>query len=232
MSYYSNGETGYMEVFDKPDGFGMGFVNNGELFYVAYSYAYGGESWGIVEYSVSNKLLVPADYSEKSFFGWIRLSDATAKYNSRAFCDDYKDDIKDLNDQLSLVLPEGTKNIVVWTYPHSGEISSVLDYESFEGDSPVFSRCYTDTEGLQWGYFNYFYGYRNGWVCVSDPENESIDGYFAQQVDFTKPSSDQLPDKSGNSITTYTVIIFVCAAVSISSALIVGLGRKKKESTK
>lgn len=78
--YYANGESGYMELFTKPDGSSLGFADNGGVFQVQFTYKSGEETWGVVEYSTNGDKLTPKNESDYKT-AWIKLSDAVLKYD-------------------------------------------------------------------------------------------------------------------------------------------------------
>ena len=224
--FYSNGKTGYFELFNKPDGASVGFSDNGLLYYVSFSYSANGETWGIVEYSEQDGKLVPTDYSEQPEAGWVRLADTIEKYNSRIFSADHSEELTDYTGDASSLLE--CSELVTWTYPGSGESYGKIDMADADPDFPsFFSTSYTDEEGREWLYCSYYRGNRDFWICLSDPQNDALPATNAKQPEFIEPASEELPEPSGNNMTT-TILICVAAVVVISLLLIVLLGRRKK----
>lgn len=82
---YSNGESGYLEFFSKPEGVGIGFAKNGELFFSQFSYASNDETWFVVEFTRNGEHIAPPDYSGDIEFGWVKLSDTIEQYDSADF---------------------------------------------------------------------------------------------------------------------------------------------------
>ena len=225
-SFYSNGPTGYLELFNKPDGSGLGFADNGQMFYVSFAYKGDAGDWGIVEYSKQEGKLIPADYDSDVYTGWIKLSETVAKYDSAAFSADHADSIKTFEGDASALLEEAF--VSAWTYPNSGELKEKLDMEWVDDDfADAFSVSYTDAEGREWIFCGYYRAHRNFWVCLSDPANTELPPVNTPALDFIQPASDELPAPTGSRTVT-VIVICVCAVVLISAVLIVLLGRKKK----
>ena len=97
-------------------------------------------------------------------------------------------------------------DIVFWKWPGSGVTDWTLQaqYRNEETDRNFLmaSHAYKDSEGREWGFFQYVYGMRNMWVCLSDPSDGDIpafnpapgpDLYTAKQ-----PSKMQTPSSPPN----------------------------------
>lgn len=74
---------------------------------------------------------------------------------------------------------DGVERVVLWKYPGSGEMMSVMEpsagwFVDEGGRAREMEPCYLDGEGRLWGYVPYAGSVRQAWVCLSDPENESI----------------------------------------------------------
>ena len=61
-------------------------------------------------------------------------------------------------------------------YPGSGEKSAYVEAEWFTQNSgnQEFQTCYLDPQGRFWAYVGYCYGYRDTWLCLSDPANPEL----------------------------------------------------------
>ena len=216
--YYSNAPAGYIEVFDKPDGSGIGFADNGGLFYVSFAYKGVNEDWGIIEYSKEKDRLVPADYNGDVYSGWIKLSDTVAKYDSAAFSADHADQIKTFDGDASALLDEAS--IAAWTYPNSGELQETIERDWIDDDfAECFSVSYTDEAGKEWAFCGYYRGHRDFWICLSDPASTELPPVNTPTLEFFRPSSDELPEATGSSTTT--VIIICVVAVFIIMVLFI-----------
>ena len=221
--YYSNGETGYMELFTAPGGTSLGFADNGELFNVQFSYKLGDELWGVVGYSKDGDKLVPVGDGDVKC-GWFRLTDAELKYDYQSFDEAHSSEYKSYSGDYSEL--KDVQNIVEWSFPNSGESAGTLDKvdENFAVKSE-----YTDIDGVKWGFVNYYYGMKNFWVCLSKPAEASIAAKDVPVPEFHTASPDAKPSSSGSDMTT-VIIICVAAAILCTAVLFASLNRKKRSS--
>ena len=162
--YYANGETGTLSGYRAP---GSARVKqtfpNGELLYISFTYPDdAGMVWGVVE--------------QEDGTCWVRLDEVVRKYDSELFRAEHADALVPFDelafDYENLRGLDG--EIVVWTYPGSGESSGTITEFKGGADSFGFSDCYTDENGLRWGYIGYYFGWRDCWICLDDPTNPSL----------------------------------------------------------
>lgn len=220
--YYSNGETGYMELFSEPGGNSLGFADNGQIFNVQFSYKLGEETWGVVSYSESGDKLVTATGGDAKS-GWFKLSDAALKYDYKSFDEAHSVDYKLYDGDYSEL--KDVQNIVTWTFPNSGESSGTLDKidENF-----TIQTAYTDLGNTKWGFVSYYYGMKSFWVCLSKPTDTTIAAKDVPVPELYTPSPDSKPVSTGNDMTT-VVIICVAAAILCTAFLYAMLNKKKRE---
>lgn len=164
-TYFANGEKGYVTVYKNPKSSRVVTdLENGENIHIIFTYKdKSGREWGITEFNDNSK-------SYKS--GWMLMDELIARYDYISFYEDHEEEYVDYDGSFDLNKYEG--KIVVWKYPGSDVISSHLYMDDLKEYLPEFSHMYTDNEGKKWAHFTYYMGRRNGWVCLSDPENESL----------------------------------------------------------
>ncbi|MEA4894536.1 MAG: hypothetical protein VB064_04665 [Oscillospiraceae bacterium] len=221
--YYSNGENGYMELFSEPGGSSLGFAENGKPFNVQFSYRLGDEVWGVTEYSESKGNLAPSGEGDAKS-GWFKLSDAAQKFDYQSFDGEHSTDYVAYDGDYSEI--KDMQNIVVWTFPNSGETNGTIDEidENFSID-----HIYSDVSGKSWGFVSYYYGMKSFWICLTAPNDASLPAKDIPVPEFYTPSPDSKPVPTGSDMTT--VIIICVAAVILSTAvLFAALNRKKQES--
>lgn len=220
--YYANGTTGYLEIFKKPGGASLGFVENGKLFHIQFSYESDGEAWGSVEYKKENDKLFPSNYDSEASAGWVNMSELILKYDYLEFENEFGSSFVPYSGDYSAL--KNAEKVVMWTFPGSGE--TIDSIEGIEDDFAVGS-VYTDPSGTQWGYVGYYYGMKNFWICMDDPANENLPATITQEIALNLPINDSKPEKSSD----LTTIVVVCvSAVVLISALLVALMRKKVKS--
>jgi len=76
----------------------------------------------------------------------------------------------------------------LWSWPGSGKKSGTFDVSGFFGadetNMNIGDTVYIDKDGREWSYMSYFYGYRDIWVCISDPSNTDIPAFnLAPELD-------------------------------------------------
>ena len=218
--YYANVESGFTELFTKPNGSSLGFADNGELFHIQFSYKLGDELWGLAEYSESgNKLIARNGDVYKT--AWMKLSDFTTKFDYISFDEAHSSEYNAYEGDYSEL--SGVVNIVMWTFPNSGESNGTVD--QVDEDFAVGS-VYTDIDGVKWGFVSYYYGMKNFWICLSDPINTDKAAKDVPAVILNTPEPGAQPVSTANDMTT--VIIICVAAALLCSALAFALLKKKK----
>ncbi len=219
-NFYSNGENGYMEIFTEPGGSSLGFAENGKIFHVQFSYKLGDEIWGVVEYTENNGRLEPRGANDFET-GWIKLSDTVLKYDYQSFDEDHSSEYKPYDGDYSEL--EGIQNIVMWTFPNSGETTGTLDKSD---ENLNIQSVYTDIDGVKWGFVSYYYAMKNFWICLSNPADTALPAKDVPVPEFYTPAPDSEPQPTGNNMAT--VIIICVAAVVLSTAILFSVFNRKK----
>ena len=223
--FFANGESGYMELFTEPGGSSLGFADNGGVFHVQFSYKLDEVVWGVVEYSESEGKLIPIN-DEYLKTAWLKMSDTIVKYDYISFYDQHGSEYTTYDGDYSELA--NVKNIVIWTFPNSGENTGTFETIS---ESFTVQSVYTDTNGLKWGFVSYYYAIKNFWICISDPTNTEIAALDVETPALYSPEPGSKPQSSTNDMTT-TIIFCVAAAILISVVLIAVLNKKKHKETK
>ena len=218
--YYANGESGYMELFNKPDGSSLGFADNGGVFHVQFTYKSGDTTWGVVEYSTSGDKLIPSNENDFKT-AWIKLSDALLKYDYISFDEDHSAEYTPYDGDYTELAD--INNIVMWTFPCSGENNGTID--SIDENFAVQS-VYTDSEGRKWGFVSYYYAIKNFWICISDPASADIAAEAVEAPALYSPEPGSEPISSANDKTT--VIIFCVAGAVLIAGVLIAVTNKKK----
>lgn len=215
--YYSNGEIGYMPVYNRPGGRVIGYSQNGQVFFVTFTYTDpNGQEWGLMEYSKGDGCLQSSPYSGN--MGYICLSDTIAVFDSRSFEEEHAQELEKYTGDRS----ELSGGAVMWTFPRSGIKLAEMGGE--ELDSISIEKTYTYPDGQTWGYCGYHYGYRNFWICLSDPTNTELAAEVPPIPDFIEPAG-EMPSV-GMSAQTLAIILVAAVAV-ITLAVILALKKRK-----
>ena len=163
--YYTNGAEGYVLAHTTPGSATATPLPNGMKYYISNVYR---DEWGVLEYdpdTLENALW------DQSASGWVRMSEMVPDYDADAFYRDHRAEIDTDGDALLELGPEDT--VCLYKYPGSGVVTNSVDGGWF-GDGIRFNTLFTDPAGRRWGYCNYYYGYRDFWVCLDDPFNDAL----------------------------------------------------------
>ena len=149
--YYVNriytfaGTDGSVKIWSEPNGKSLKEHPNGEEQYISYCWSDGKIEWGYID------------------DGWVCMEDMNLVYDSIEFIKDHSAEIESV-DPIEVEFHSAT----LFSYPNGPEAGFITDDEN-PPFSNLFQNIYTDEAGLRWGYVEYFYGYREKWICLDDP---------------------------------------------------------------
>lgn len=164
--YQANGEPGYVSLYDRPGGMVLANIENGTELYLTFSYSGRGE-WGYTELDASQEGIASAH--QGGVYGWIDLATLRPRYDSIAFMQEHAQEITPFSGDTA-ALP-ATGQVYLWKYPGSPPMEDAYLEEA--GDIR-FEDGYTDPDGRLWGRVGYYRGWRDVWVCISDPGNAAL----------------------------------------------------------
>ena len=233
-NFYANGKNGYVTLKTEPGSKkDVLTIQNGEMLYITHTYERSGELWGVTEIYSPDK-----DYS-KWPTGWIIMSDLKAVYDSSEFINDHESEFYTFSGDADI-----TGDVVFWSWPGSGKVDHVYSEQWWrEGESMenfMSSQAYRDSEGREWGFIGYMYGYRDVWFCIDDPTNQEIPAfnpapdpqlYAAADPDSLPEPSSSSGGTSGSGPSEQIIIIIVSVAVAViaTAVLIRVLWKPKKK---
>lgn len=176
--YYENrdyivaGAEGYAVLQRTPEGGGYVNVANGEVFRVSWIWDGGDQGlWGLVSY-----------YDEAYQLWqdmWLPLADAEVKYDAISFAQEYGGEFLHPEEGRTLDL-SGYGSMQLWAYPGAEAPFASFGWtgeDAWLSEAPedlTFYTLYEDAQGRTWGNLGYLYGYRDFWVCLTDPEAASF----------------------------------------------------------
>ncbi|MBR2046963.1 MAG: hypothetical protein IJ960_00015 [Oscillospiraceae bacterium] len=168
-------------VYESPkSGKVEGKLSEGEGSHVYYTWTdEDGILWGYLEHYVPDA---------NAIMGWVPMAYMALQYDHISFAEDYGDQFQYLDKWLYLDDSYLGQVIYFWNYPGS-------DYcDSWEaGDNadylPAYDVIYIDAQGHRWGYVGYHMGFRDVWLCVSDPTADFATLYpnGSPEVEITEP---------------------------------------------
>lgn len=191
----TNGYGGKVVIWESPvSDREIDSIENGTWVFVGYEYTdKRGYNWGLV------------DNGGKT--GWAPMDYLEVEPGLRSFSQKHSDEVQKFSGNYEL--PDGTDKLYFWTYPGSGEITAEFPVDSDEHIS--IHSSYTDKDGMQWGYVNYFYTH-DGWICMSDPSNDQIPVNEEDAADAVMPPEPTViikPQPEGPNIVILVAILVV-----------------------
>ena len=156
--YIASGEAGYAAIMKDPkSNKKVEELPNGTEAYVSYVWDKEG-GWALLDRR-----------------GWISLTELTVKYDSVSFEAEYGKEFLHPEDPEFLDLT-GCEGFGLWEYPGDKAPYARLSWTGEDAwftappDDLFFNTIYEGPDGLRWGYVHYYYGRRDFWVCLSDPD--------------------------------------------------------------
>ena len=161
--YWVNGSEGYVTLWNSPNQEkAIENIPNGESVVVEVRW----NEWGCIN----------RRYGDKRMAVWVPMDCLAENYGSEHFRKEFASELfEDMSLEYALkdykcVSEEG---VCFYSYPGSGEVERRTDIGDWH-DTPAFLIFYTDADGRTWGMEDYYYGIKNCWVCLDDPENAEL----------------------------------------------------------
>ena len=168
-TYIVNSKEGYVYLFVSPESKKvLGSIGNNTEVFIQFIYEGENEvTWGVVMDTSLFK-------ESRAKTAWINLSDCYVKYDQISFLEDHEEEL--VQEEISFDFSNSSKEVILWTYPQSGEIAGRIDptSEYAQSSERTYDNYYLDSNNEKWIQINYYMG-QKGWVCVTDPTNEKIE---------------------------------------------------------
>lgn len=172
--YWVNGPEGYLTLREEPNGKPIANVKNGVRFYVNGTYEKGGVRWGLVNYNLNDGtdsyLAVAGDAETGWNEAWLSMEDMVLYYDQQCFREDHAGELT--SEQKTFTV--AGKAFCFYEYPGGPFIWQMDAADTREMEPVQTAIVYTDAAGREWGHVGYWYGNRNIWFCLSDPENPNL----------------------------------------------------------
>lgn len=214
--FTANGPDGVVIVYKNPESPQIiTQLDNGFQTYISYTYTDSdGIVWGIYE------------GSDKT--GWLPMDYMQVVYDSISFREDHAAEI--VSESGELKSQYQNKEIYLWKYPGSEEFD-IIKTEDF---MPSYNSVYLDAENRCWANINYYFGYRDVWICIDQPTADFTTLFpagtppkeTAQTTPDTSTTQKRIVPKQNMTVVLLTVIL-VLAVVLITAGLLLKLKRKK-----
>jgi len=215
-TYFANGGKGYVTVYKNPKSKQVVTdIENGEDIHILFTYKdKSGREWGLTEFKGKGRKT-----------GWMLMDELMARYDHLSFSEDHAKEFIDYDGSFDPGQYED--KIIVWKYPGSDVIASHIYPDDLKEYPPDFSYMYIDNEGKKWAYFGYYMGLRDGWVCLTDPENENLP---AIKIDYEGLIPASKPDRTPLQRNGSGLFIGLVAGLVIVTAVLIKVfyGNKNK----
>ena len=169
-SFYANGENGYITLLREPDSRREVIsFENGKVLYIMFTFDDDGTVWGITEVNISET------ETRRFVTGWVQMDNLHTIYDSREFFNEHEDEFISRPFDISDLDLDG--DLVMWSWPGSGKVSGTYDTLHLFGNETnmnIGEIVYIDKFEREWGYMAYFYGFRDVWICITEPSNSNI----------------------------------------------------------
>lgn len=139
----------------------LGSYEAGAQFYADYVYTdpKTGVQWGSCIFRDGDKWLE----------GWVCLTGMQVVYDYRDFAADHGEAFYEpAEGEEPTIELDGTVT-QLWPYPGAAQPDTEITADEADGLTLEFWTLFDDEDGRQWGYLSYWRGWRNKWVCISDP---------------------------------------------------------------
>ncbi len=241
-SYILNGGDGTVTLYTAPGGRNaVAVLPNGFEMYVSFTTQdSSGRLWGVIQFAYDDNGNPVPNYEwfpeDSTFYsGWAPMDSLSLVYDYEAFREDYGDEFYDYDGDASEL---SDMDVVVWDYPGSEPGESLLEIsgitESMGSVSIEFVDCWTDENGLEWGAVTYYYGWKNFWICLSDPTNAQLEqvsrGEPIQliEADYDSVRTPDEIDEANDGISVYLIVLAIGIVFIALCVIVYTLGKKNR----
>lgn len=219
-TFTANGPDGEVILYESPvSGKVITRWENGFTAYISFTYEdRKGTVWGVYEDGNSSKT------------GWMPMEYMDVVYDSISFAEEYQADFREQKGVLDeQYLGE---SVCFWPYPGASEGYKIKP-ESMGSYMPEYYRIYEDSQGRTWGNVGYYFGLKDVWVCLDQPDaafetlypdgNSGIGEAQPQEKEFAGERIS--PGGNGNN-PVVMVVMAVALVVLVTGILLLMLKRK------
>ncbi len=209
-TFTANGPDGEVILYESPvSGKVVDRWENGFTAYISFTYEdKGGTVWGVYE-----------EYGDQT--GWMPMEYMDVVYDSISFEEEYAADLMEQSGGLDKQYL-GT-SVWFWPYPGASE-----GYESkVQNDVPGYHRTYMDSQGRTWGKVGYYFGHKDFWICLDQPD-AAFDALYpdgGSGIGDTQPkekdfAAERITPSSKQSMTVLLVILLVAFVTGATTLMV------------
>lgn len=216
-TFTANGPDGEVILYESPvSAREVDRWENGFAVYISFTYEdESGTVWGVY-----------GEYGDQT--GWMPMEYMDVVYDSLSFEEEFAADIEQQSGEL-----DGQylgRDVWFWSYPGAAE-----GYETEIRDHvPEYYMTYTDSQGHAWGKVGYYFGDRNFWICLDQPD-AAFDALYpdgSSGIGDVQPEDKDLSGEritpNGQSRTVLLVALLVALVIGGTALLLIREGKKKR----
>lgn len=170
-----------------------------------------GEIWFAVENVVNEDLDVPLR-------GWCRAADCLATPDAVSFEEAHGAEFEGWDQAYDHIFDEA-EEIVVWTYPGSGEVKGELWAPAYEPEwlRDEFNICWRDPQGRMWAYLERILAHRDAWICLDALGSAELakDETILSDTGQVYPAAERIPQPASGSDGLTIAAIAAIVAVTL-----------------
>ena len=225
--FYVNSRSGSLMVEYAPgSGVEVTTLENGEIIHIISTYSHNGKIWGVTD------IEKPGRPYREAFRGWVPIDELLVVYDSISFEEDNSTKLYNYTGNFDAL--NDISELVVWKWPGSGIIITVLDEERLAGLSIIDflsyrdeRSAYNDREGRLWVALPIII---KQWICLSDPENRDIPAFNPEPAPrLWKPGDEHQGNTWWRSLPALIIILVVVLAAATAVLIRVFLRKKKAD---
>lgn len=215
-TFTANGPDGEVILYQSPvSAREVARWENGFKAYISFTYEdENGVVWGVYE-----------EHGSKT--GWMPMEYMDVVYDAISFAEEYEADI--VAEAGALDEQYVHESVWFWRYPGATE-----GYETtVESYVPEYDGTYVDSHGHSWGNVGYYFGHKNFWICLDQPDAdfETLYPDGASGIGLTQPAEKDFPAEriAPDGKQNKTILIAVLLVIFVTGVSVVVLRRENKK---
>lgn len=215
-TFTANGPDGEVILYQSPvSAREVARWENGFKAYISFTYEdENGVVWGVYE-----------EHGSKT--GWMPMEYMDVVYDAISFAEEYEADITAETGALDEQYVH--ESVWFWRYPGATE-----GYETtVESYVPEYDGTYVDSHGHSWGNVGYYFGHKNFWICLDQPDAdfETLYPGGVSGIGLTQPAEKDFPAEriAPDGKQNKTILIAILLVIFVTGVSVVMLRRENKK---
>ena len=157
-----SGYRGWEDEGMKEQDYPIFVFKNGQIIRIGGTFLHNGEYWGVIID------LIDLEHP----FGWVLMDELMMIYDRFAFELENRDNFYEYTGSYDAVL--SAEKLVEWQWPGSDREKRIIENKDTISHYAHVQYAYKDKDGREWGKTYY----SEGWICLSEPENNKIPAFY------------------------------------------------------